>query len=116
MTENGNIISSKLIKKRAEERWDSKSKDERVRTSLKYRHIFVKHNLPMEDWSNSFSKLTKYQRNILIKGELIRTYDALSNKAKSLIKKKFCLSHFKTKWFKLSADDKAKLLTSILNG
>lgn len=118
MAENENIenvISNHTIKKRAKERWDAKTPSEKLRTSSKYKHIFVKHNLPTSDWSNCFSKLTKQQRNILIKGELIRTYDALANSDKTIIKNKFGLSHFASKWFKLSPQDKKTLLNSILN-
>lgn len=119
MAENENIesiISNRTIKKRAKERWDSKTPYEKLRTSFKYKHIFLKHNLPSSDWSNCFSKLTRQQRNILIKGELIRTYDALANSGKTFIKNKFGLSHFASKWFKLSPQDKKTLLNSILNG
>lgn len=110
-----NILSNQTVTKRASERWDRKTPAEKLRSSSKYKHIFVRHNLPTTDWSNSFSRLTKYQRNILIKGELIRTYDALANSDKTIIKKKFGLSHFASKWFKLSPHDKKILLNSILN-
>lgn len=110
-----NILSNQSITKRASEKWDKKSPIEKMHSSSKYKHIFVKHNLPSTDWLNSFSRLNKFQRNILIKGELIRTYDALANREKTFIKKKFGLSNFATKWFKLSPRDKKILLNSILN-
>lgn len=117
MAENENIndiLSNHTVTKRAKERWDKKTPTEKLRSSSKYKHIFVKHKLPTTDWSNPFSRLTKYQRNILIKGELIRTYDALANSDKTVIKRKFGLSHFASKWFKLSPQDKKILLNSIL--
>ena len=110
-----NILSTRSITNKASERWNRKTPSEKVRSSLKYKHIFVKHNLPSTDWSNNFSNLTKQQRNILIKGELIRTYDALANIDKTRIKQKFGLSHFASKWFKLSSKDKKILLNSVLN-
>lgn len=110
-----NILSTSTITKNASERWNRKTPSEKIRSSLKYKHIFVKHNLPTTDWSNNFSNLTRQQRNILIKGELIRTYDALANMEKTRIKQKFGLSHFASKWFKLSPQDKKILLNSVLN-
>lgn len=107
-------ISNRLIKRRAKEKWDAKSKSEKLHCGYKYRHIFIKYKLPTNDWSNCFSKLTRQQRNILIKGELIRTYDALSNNDKTIIKKTFGLSRFASKWFKLSFKDKKILLNSVL--
>jgi len=115
MNGNENKLSKNPIKKKARERWDNKTPSERFRTSLKYKHIFVKYNLPSNDWSNCFNKLSKHQRNILIKGELIRTYDALPNVEKTIIKKRFGLSNFASKWFKLSPQDKKILLNAVLS-
>lgn len=109
-----NILSNQAVTKRAKEKWDGKSPTERIRSSLKYKHIFIKHNLPSNDWLNSFSSLSRHQRNILIKGELIRTYDSLPNNVKTVIKHKFGLSRFSSKWFKLSPKDKKILLKSVL--
>lgn len=110
-----NILSHKSIEERTKSRWDSKSCMERVRTSTKYRHIFAKYHLPSNDWSNVFNELSSHQRNILLKGELIRTYDSLANKDKTRIKKEFGLSHFSSKWFKLPSRDKKILLKSVLS-
>ena len=109
------ILSHKSIRERASARWDSKSATDRIRASSKYKHIFVKHNLPSNDWSNTFSELTAPQRNILLKGELIRTYDSLENNVKTKIKRKYGLSQFSSKWFKLPSTDKKILLNSILS-
>ena len=108
------LLSVNEIYKRASGRWDSKTTDERLKTSLKYNHIFVKHKLEKSDWGNCFSELTKPQRNILLKGELIRTYDQMSNKDKSVLKKKLGLQTFSSKWFKLDSRSKKILLTSII--
>lgn len=115
MAETENVISIHTLKKKAKERWDAKTPSDKLRSSLKYKHIFIRYKLPMSDWSNCFSKLTKHQRNILIKGELIRTYDALANSDKTVIKNKLGLSRFASKWFKLSPKDKKILLNSVLN-
>ena len=118
MNENENIsnlLSRTSVEKRASERWDSKTVTERLRTSSKYKHIFTKYHLPSNDWSNIFNELTSQQKNILLKGELIRTYDALANKDKTKIKNNFGLSHFSSKWFKLSPQDKKTLLNSVLH-
>ena len=117
MNENENIsiiLSHNSIEKRASDRWNSKTVSERLHASSKYKHIFAKYKLPNNDWSSIFKDLTKYQKNILLKGELIRTYDALANTDKTKIKKEFGLSHFSSKWFKLSPKDKKTLLNSIL--
>ena len=108
------LLSRECIVKRAKEKWDSKTSNEKLRSSHKYKHVFEKLNLPSVDWDNEFSKLSKSQANILIKGELIRTYDSMSNKDKTKIKNEFGLSAFSSKWFRLPSSDKRILLNSII--
>ena len=116
-TENGLVlISPSSVLVRAEKNWNSKSNLERINSSRKYGHIFVNHNLISNDWKNDFNELSKSQRNILLKGELIRTYDSLSNNDKSLIKRSLGLKTFASKWFKLTSRDKRILLNHVLNG
>lgn len=64
---------------------------------------------------DTFDHLNKFQRNILIKGELIRTYDALPNTEKTKIMRKLELSKFASKWYKLEPEDKKKLLNYVIN-
>ena len=111
---NNNLLSRESIVERAKEKWDSKTPNEKLRSSHKYKHVFDKLNLPSVDWSNEFSKLSKSQANILIKGELIRTYDSMPNKDKTKIKKEFGLSSFSSKWFRLPPSDKRILLNSVI--
>ena len=114
--ETNDILSRTIILKKAKQKWDSKTKEEKVRSSRKYKHIFA--NLGDNsriNWNVSFSQLSKRQSNIIIKGELIRTYDALSNYDKTKLKIKHNLSKFSSKWFKLPSNDKYKLLNYILN-
>ena len=108
------ILSRESIVERAKEKWDSKPSLEKLRSSHKYKHIFEKLKLPSVDWDNEFSKLSQSQTNILIKGELIRTYDSMPNKDKTRIKNDYGLSQFSSKWFKLAPCDKKILLNSIL--
>lgn len=108
------LLSIEAISERASAKWNTKTTEQRIKTSSKYRHIFSKYKLDKNDWSNQFSDLTKHQRNILLKGELIRTYDAMSNSDKSKIKIQFGLPNFASKWFKLDSKSKKILLTSIL--
>ena len=118
MSENENIsnlLSRTSIEKRASDRWNNKTVTERLHASSKYKHIFVKYHLLTKDWSKIINELTSHQRNILLKGELIRTYDALANTDKTKIKNQFGLSHFSSKWFKLSPQDKKTLLNSVLH-
>ena len=109
-----NVLSRESIVERAKEKWNSKPSSEKLRSSHKYKHIFDKLNLPSVNWDNEFSKLSKSQTNILIKGELIRTYDSITNKEKTKIKNDFGLSAFSSKWFRLAPSDKKILLNSIL--
>ena len=107
-------LSRDSIVKRAREKWDSKPSSEKIRSSHKYKHIFDKLNLPKVEWDNEFDKLSKSQTNILIKGELIRTYDSMPNKDKTRIKNEFGLSSFSSKWFRLPPCDKKILLNSVI--
>ena len=110
-----NYLSHGEILERAKENWNSKEEFKRIRAGNKYKHIFLKFKLPENDWRNEFSGLNRKQQNILLKGELIRSYDGLSNHAKTRLKKKLGLSLFSSKWFGLPPYDKKKLLASILN-
>lgn len=110
------VLSHDAVIKRAEERWNLKSSIDKVRSGRKYHHIFEKLNLPSVDWDNEFQKLSKSQMSILVKGELIRTYDSMPNKAKTHIKESFGLSSFSSKWYRLPSCDKKVLLNSILDG
>lgn len=109
------LLSHKAIVRRAKERWDLKKSADRIRCGRKYRHIFEKLNLPQVEWDCSFEDMVKCQMNILIKGELIRTYDSMPNRDKTKIKEHFGLSEFSSKWFKLPSCDKKILLNSVLN-
>jgi hypothetical protein len=108
------VLSRDSIVERAKEKWDSKPSLEKLRSSHKYKHIFERLKLPSVEWDNEFEKLSKNQINILVKGELIRTYDSMSNKDKTKIKNEFGLSTFSSKWFRLPPCDKKILLNSII--
>ena len=109
-----NVLSHETIIERAKEKWNKKLSEEKIRCGRKYHHIFDKLNLPQVDWDNQFDELLKSQTNILIKGELIRTYDSMPNKDKTKIKENFGLSTFSSKWFRLPSCDKKILLNSVL--
>ena len=108
------IFNKKSINIRAKEHWDFKSEESRLKSGNKYNHIFIEKNISMCDWKNLFDFLSKQQQILLIKSELIRTYDALPNIDKTKIKKKFNLSTFASKWYKLPSSDKNKLLKFVL--
>lgn len=114
MNNFNDILSHETIVENAKEKWNSKSSAEKLRSGQKYRHIFEKLKIPSVDWDNTFSKLSSGQMNILIKGELIRTYDSMSNREKTKLKEHFGLSAFSSKWFKLPSCDKKILLNSVL--
>ncbi len=109
-----NVLSHETIIRRTKERWNLKGSTEKIRSGHKYRHVFEKLNLPSVGWDNSFENLSTSQMNILIKGELIRTYDSMPNKQKTRIKEHFGLSEFSSKWFRLPSCDKKILLNSVL--
>lgn len=108
------IFNKESINNRTRENWNYKDKNSRLKSGGKYQHIFDKVKKPIIDWSEEFDKLTKHQQNILIKGELIRTYDSLSNHDKTTLKREFELSTFSSKWYKLPSADKNKLLKFVL--
>ena len=115
MSEPKVILSKGAIVERAKEKWNSKGERKRLMCGKKYQHIFDTLKLEMTPWSNNFEKLTQSQRSILIKGELIRTYDGLPNSEKTNLKNQFGLESFSSKWYKLGSKDKKILLNSILN-
>ena len=102
------------IIKRAKDKWNQRTAIEKLKSSGKYDHIFDRIGIKPMSWNEEFSNLNFRQRNILIKGELIRTYDSLPNSVKTEIKEKFGLSTFSSKWFRLPSSDKKKLLKEIL--
>ena len=108
------VLSRDSIVERAKEKWDSKPSLEKLRSSHKYKHIFERLKLTSVECDNEFEKLSKNQINILVKGELIRTYDSMSNKDKTRIKNDFGLSTFSSKWFRLPPCDKKILLNSVI--
>lgn len=107
------ILSKKAIVCRAERNWNERDEYKRICAGNKYKHIFKKFHMPENNWKNDFAELSECQQSILIKGELIRTYDKLPNFKKTALKKHFGLSTFSTKWFKLPPSDKKILLTLI---
>ena len=114
MNESNIILSKVTIEKKAKEKWDSKIEKKRMMCGKKYQHIFDALKLEISPWSNDFEDLTKSQKSILIKGELIRTYDGLTNSEKTSLKKLYNLEKFSSKWYKLTSRDKKILLNSIL--
>ena len=108
------IFNKQSINKRAKEHWDYKSEESRIKSGNKYNHIFLSKKITICDWKDAFEYLSYPQQVLLIKSELIRTYDALPNIDKTKIKNKFNLSTFASKWYKLPSSDKSKLLKFVL--
>lgn len=111
------IFNGNTIRKRAELSWNEKSYKTKIMSMYKYRHILKKYypNEENSNWNITFDQLSRCQQNILIKGELIRTYDLLPNHDKTRIKKEFKLSRYSSKWYKLDSKDKKKLLNHMLH-
>lgn len=107
------VFNRTSIYLRAKEHWDFKCVKERLRCGKKYSHIFGDKDSSLVDWSNPFESLSLKQKKLIIKGELIRTYDSLPNIDKTYIKNKFRLSVFSSKWYKLPNADKNKLIKKL---
>lgn len=108
------IFSKTAIIQRAKEFWDYKTPKEKIKLVKKYKHIAVIGEYPLNTWLTDFDLLNNNQRAMIIKGELIRTYDSLPNCDKTKIKNMFKLSIFSSKWYKLPHKDKNKLLNYLL--
>lgn len=109
-----NILSQSTIIREAKEKWDSKSEEEKKYSAKKYKHIRQPTTQNIS-WLQPYDDLNVWQKNILIKGQLIRTYDSLPNKVKTHIMKHFGLSTFSSKWFRLPSVDKKILLKRVLS-
>ena len=107
------VFNRTSIYLRAKEHWDFKCVKERLRCGKKYSHIFSDKDSSLVDWSNPFESLSLKQKKLIIKGELIRTYDSLPNIDKPYITNKFRLSVFSSKWYKLPNADKNKLIKKL---
>ena len=108
------ILNKSDIIARAKLKWDKKNDKNRIRAGSKYKHFFNGYNLQVRDWSNCFDNLSAHQQNVIIKGELIRTYDSLENILKTRIMRDFGLSTFSSKWYKLPHEDKKILLNYVI--
>lgn len=105
------LFNKEAIYLRAKERWDRKTMNERLKAEKKYKHIMILKSYNDIDWNRSFDKLLNFQKFLLYKGEIIRTYNNLKNIEKTYIKKRYNLDEFQTKWHKLSHNDKMKILS-----
>lgn len=115
MSDSKIFLSKTEIVARAKEKWDAKSERVRLMAGKKYQHIFDGLKLKTVCWDNKFDKLTQSQKSVLIKGELIRTYDGLPFHDKITVKRLYGLERLSNKWFKLAPKDKKLLLNSVLN-
>lgn len=108
------IFNKDAIEARARNFWDDKSSNARNKIGRKYNHLFIGAEDTLIPWDNNFNELLKVQKNLIVKGELIRTYDNLPNKDKTKLKNMFGLSVFSSKWFKLPSKDKELLLKFVI--
>ena len=108
------ILDKHQVTLRAKTKWDSLTICERLRRFKKYRHITIIDN-NLASWVDDFDDLDKQHKNILIKGELIRTYDSMLMSDKRKLSNEAGLSKFQTKWYKFTNDDKTKLLDHVLS-
>ena len=106
------IIDKNHIKLRAERFWNEQNQIQRIKEGKKYIHAC--NGLHPIDWVYDFKHLNERQQNVIIKGELIRTYDNMLISDKKKLTNEACLSKFETKWYKMSPKDKNKILKHIL--
>lgn len=106
------IFNRIAIYNRAKEYWDCKTAIERKRIGKRYEHILTNHTISC--WSQPFDSLALCQKRLIIKGELIRTYDELPNIDKTTLKNMLHLSMFSAKWRFLSSKDKSKIIKFIM--
>ena len=111
---NESILNKTEILERAKNKWNDKTESKKIKAGTKYQRFLDKFNFTISNWDNCFDELTKYQQNIIIKGELIRTYDSLPNISKTRIMRDFGLSSFSSKWYKLPSSDKKILLNHLI--
>lgn len=109
------MINGKDISNRAKIKWNSKTPELRIKSGTKYRFVIEKFHKRVKDWSLDFDELNDFQRRILIKGELIRTYDSLSIEQKKKITLELHLSKLSWKWYKMPSEDKKILLKYVTN-
>lgn len=110
--ELNNLLRKEAIEERAEFDWNCKTDNEKKQKGKKYAHIVSRLNLGLteEDWLNEYSLLSNFQKKLIFKGEVIRTYDALSSKDKTQLMKFWGLSKFSNKWHNLPYSDKNLIL------
>lgn len=104
-----------FIISRAKTKWNEKTGKERQKASSKYNFLFDKLKKKKHSWLDNFDDLDSFQKGILIKGELIRTYDGLPNITKTIIMREFGLSSFSSKWYKLNSNDKKILFDYVIS-
>lgn len=104
------IISYEAILKRTEDDWDCKTFKEKKRKGKKFTYVCKLYNVKDNNWILPFNSLSSFQKSLLIKGEVIRTYNALPNKDKTILKNYWNLHKFATKWYNLLSVDKITIL------
>ncbi len=109
------MINGIEISNRAKIKWNSKSPELRTKSGIKYRFAIEKVHQQVKDWTLDFDELSDFQKNMLIKGELIRTYDSLSVTQKKKIVNSLHLSKLSWKWYKMPSEDKKILLKYVFN-
>lgn len=107
-------VTKESIYSRTSDFWNTKTKEDKIKLIKKYKHIEQFKNTTNDDWLKNFDELSKEQKVLLCKGELIRTYDALPNIMKTKLKRDNNLSTFSSKWFKLPKEDKVILLNTFV--
>lgn len=107
------LLIRNYVSQRTREKWNNEDDENKEYRGLKYAHLFQKSNNVL-DWKVDYSDLTKGQQSLLMKREIINTYDLLSHEEKKKLQNQLKLSRSPNKWFNLPPRDKAKILKVVL--
>ena len=107
------LLIRNYVSQRTREKWDREGDEYKECRGAKYAHIFKNPNNVL-NWKVDFSELSRGQQSVLMKREIINTYDLLSHEEKKKLQDKLNLSRSPNKWFNLPPKDKKKILKVIL--
>ena len=103
-------VSLESIRKRAIENWDNKTVDEKRKKSERYKHVSEIYGYYGLKWNKSFLELNDFQQMVVMKAEIIRTYDMLNVYYRKVFNEYLGLEENAKKWHLLSFKSKNKIM------
>lgn len=109
------LIDKDLIEAKAIVNWQMLPSIKKKQKSYKYNQVLTNQWRvdSTKNWSCKYIDLTVEQKRLLLKKELINTYNALSEDDKLLLEQYLNLDKAAKEWVSLSSDDKKKLIQLI---